>query len=42
MTEYQKEVYKEYLKTIPVDIPLDRDKDGMYVLPPPAEVFNIT
>ena len=42
MTEYEKEVYLEYLKTIPVDITIiERDSKGRYILPPPDKVFSI-
>lgn len=41
MTEYEKEIYIQYLKTIPKDVPLKRDVDGRYFPPPPDKVFNI-
>ncbi|GAG20142.1 unnamed protein product [marine sediment metagenome] len=42
MTEYEKEVYLEYLKSIHVDIKIDRDREtGKYIKPKPIPVFNV-
>lgn len=41
MTKYEKEVYIEYLKTIPKDVPLERDRCGKYIAPLLDPVFII-